>query len=245
MFSIELRWFQPYSVVSYPSNHSGVPSPPSSIMSSIKTRPFELKNSARDFTLKAQVHSRVSEFYEQVRAMFSEANGHSSQMFREKDLKLKHKNVAVHREEIAVRLRFEKSKEKELKEIYLKLQQRLQNLLTSYSLVVPCPKSIGFVTPGEFADRNSTDTSVHTDKDASVISYNLTPESSPPSPTVMSNETRYETPPKSFRSNDAWTPSFNTPNSRSSQGKGDSLRSRSHKANTRRALHGRLSYGGA
>jgi hypothetical protein len=221
-------------------------------MSSIRTRPFDLKTSSRDFTLKAQVHSRVTEFYDQIRALFSEINGHYSKLFKEKDQLLRHKHISVHREESAVRLRFEKSKERELKECYMMLQMRLQDLLTVYNFVLGQQAEALSKTPtlskGEVLDKNSTDTSEHTEKDMSVISYDITPESSPRTPrsSRSSHGGGFETPPKSFRSNDAWTPSFNTPNSGRRQAEGCQTRRRSQQVPTSgRSSRSRLSYGGA
>jgi hypothetical protein len=218
-------------------------------MSSIRTRPFDLKTSSRDFTLKAQVHSRVTDFYDQARALFSEINGHYSQLIKEKDKQLKHKHISVHREELAVRLRFEKSKEKELKECYMMLQQRLQDLLTVYNLVLGQQTLSKTPTPSkcEGLDKNSTDTSEHTEKDISVISYDITPESSPRTPrsSRSSHGGGFETPPKAFRSNDAWTPSFNTPNSGRRQSEGCQARRRSQQVpSSGRSSRSRLSYGG-
>lgn len=210
-------------------------------MSSNRTRPFDLKSSSRDFTLKAQVYSRVNEFYDKVRGLFGEVNGHVGQLFKEKDLMLKHKNISVHREEAAIRLRFEKTKEKELKECYMMLQQKLQDLLTVYSLILSqqsdaTASSSPPSAKADAIDPNSQETIMQVEKDERRAFQIKSRESSPHSPR---SKQRYDTPTKT--SNDCWNLSYNA--SRTRDEEGCQTQRHSHRSGSWKPPRGSLSYG--
>jgi hypothetical protein len=200
------------------------------------TRSTALKSSSEDFIKKAQVHSGVSRFYRQVRAMFSEVNGHFGRFFREKEGMIKHKRVTVSLEEACTRLRLEREGERQLQKRYRALQAKLQDLLNEFNAVMDTKA----LRETGLEDREQVRT-VQGSGGASVVCVDV---QSQPSPSRRSSRGGFDTPPKTSRLSAVTTPRLITPRSLGIQSVGGMTRSHSQQATSRRTPRCSLSYTG-
>jgi hypothetical protein len=168
--------------------------------------------------------------------MFSEVNGHFGKLFREKDAMMKHKHIAISREEACTRLRLEKAGERQLKERYQALQVKLQDLLNDFNPVMDT-ESLGEtgLDDGEGVRKREGSGG------ASVVCVDVQSESSQ---SRRSSRGGFDTPPKMSRPGVVIAPRLITPRSLGSNSEGSMTRSHSQQATSRRSPRCTLSYTG-